>query len=131
MVRVLDKGLFQEADFAVELFQFALHDFFHDLFGLAGFPGLSPVDLSFSRSRTSGRYFFPLDVRGAAGGNVHGNVFGKNLEIVRFGHEIRLAIDLHHHADLPAGVDVGTDLSFRGDFRPARLAAVARPFCLR
>src|SRR6185369_13414429 len=49
------------------------------------------------------------DVAGRGGGDVHAQVAHQRLEIVGASHEVGLAVDLDHHADLAPGVDVGTD----------------------
>ena len=45
---------------------------------------------------------------------MHGDIVDQFLEIVGAGHEIGLAVDFHHHAELAAVVDVGADQTLLG-----------------
>ena len=49
---------------------------------------------------------------GLGGGDVHGHIVGEFLKIDVLGHEVGLAVDLHHHADLSAHVNVGVNDPF-------------------
>ncbi len=57
---------------------------------------------------------FAPDVAGIERGHVHGHVVAKPLKILGARHEIGFAVDLHHHADLAARVDVVADQPFGG-----------------
>ncbi len=45
---------------------------------------------------------------------MHGDILQQLLEVVGAGHEVALAVHLEQHADLAAGVDVGSDCAFVG-----------------
>ncbi len=55
------------------------------------------------------------EVAGIGGGDVHRHVVDQFLENIGAGHEIGLAIHFHHHAELPARVNVGADEALLGD----------------
>src|SRR6266704_3215715 len=109
---VLDVVLFVEAVFLVELLHLTVDDFFDDCFGLAGRQRLRLVYIAlfFEHFR---RHFFAPHVPRIQRRDVHGDVVRKLLERLGARHEVRLAIQLHEHADLPAGVNVASYEPFR------------------
>ena len=64
-----------------------------------------------------------VDVGRGEARDLHGQVADELLELVRAGHEVRLAVDLDEHADAAAGVDVAATTSPSRASRPAFLAA--------
>src|SRR5882762_2237704 len=102
---VLDEVLLVEAVFFVKLFHLAVDDFLDDRFRLARGQRLRLIDVAlyFEHLR---RHFFTPHVAWIQRRDVHRDIMRKLLERVRARHEIRLAVQLHQHADFPAGVDV-------------------------
>ena len=70
--------------------------------------------MSFSRSKASGGHVFLANELRVDGGNVHGDVVDKVLEVRRARHEIAFAVHFQQHADLSAGVDIAGDAAFTG-----------------
>jgi pimeloyl-ACP methyl ester carboxylesterase len=58
--------------------------------------------------------FFPAHVARIERGDVHGEIVAEPLKILSTGHKIGLAIDLYHHTDFPAGVNVVAHQSLAG-----------------
>ena len=68
-----------------------------------------------SASRASAGHVLAGDVLdGGRRGDLHGDVAGESDEIVVVGDEVGVAVDLDHHADLGAGMDVGLDGALGG-----------------
>ena len=70
--------------------------------------------ISFSLSMAAWRDVFLADELRIGGGDMHREVAHELLKIVRASHEIGLAVDFHQHAQLRAGVDVGTHHALLG-----------------
>ena len=85
------------------------------------------ISFLFERRR---RHVFLADELRIGGGDVHRDVAHQFLKIVGAGHEIGLAVDFHQHAQLRAGMDVGTDQALlrgaRGLLAGGRDAALAQ-----
>ena len=75
--------------------------------GLPFFLELGPVYLFFFLDDFV-RDLFPLDVERVGRGDLHGDLFDQRLEIFGAGDEVRLAVDFDEHAELPAGMDIGS-----------------------
>jgi hypothetical protein len=112
-VLILDEGLFQQADLFVKLAHLAFDHFLRDVRRLAAGDGPRKRDVLFAGKIFRGNVF-PADVLRIAGGDVHGNVVHQLLEVLGASHEIALAVNLHEHADLAAGVDVAGHRAFAG-----------------
>src|ERR1035438_2506263 len=59
-----------------------------------------------------GRHIFLAHELRIAGRNVHGDVMDQLFEVFRSRHEVALAIDLDHHADLAASMNVAGNGAF-------------------
>src|SRR5437660_2829164 len=110
---VLDVVLFVEAILLVELLHFARDDFLDDLLRLAGSQRLRPIDFALLLEHVRGDFLAPHIAR-IERGDVHGDVVRKLLKCFRARHEVRLAVQLHDHADLSASVDVAAHQAFAG-----------------
>ena len=84
--------------------------------GLAAGHGLGEIDILLAREGLGSDIFLADKLR-IAGRDVHGDIVHQFLEVVGAGHEIALAVDLHQHADLAAGVDVACHRAFAGHAR--------------
>ena len=73
--------------------------------------------ISFSFSSTSGGDVLLAEELRIGRRDVHRDIVHQFLEIVGASHEIGLAVDFHHHAELAAGVDVGADQALLGGAR--------------
>ena len=86
--------------------------------------------ISFSFSIAAAGDVFLADELRIGRRDVHRDVAHQFLKIVRAGHEIGLAVHFHQHAQLRAGVNVGTDQSLlrgaRGLLAGRRDAALAQ-----
>src|SRR5215469_6661272 len=102
---VLDKWLLVKADLLVELLHFPHNHFFGDVRGFAAGHGLREVNLLLA-SVVRGRDVFLADILRVAGGDVHGDVVHQFFEVFSASYEIALAVDLHQHTDLAAGVNI-------------------------
>ena len=125
---VADKRLLVEANLFVELGQASLHDLVHHLLGLAFLQGARALDVALLVQGVGGDVFLADELR-IGGGHLHGQVLHQLLEVVGARHEIRLAVHLHQHAQLRAGVNVAADdalprgaRGFAGGLGDARLA---------
>src|SRR6266436_5740816 len=140
--RVLfDEGLLVETDLLIEFAHAALDDFVGHLlrFALGDDAGALDILLPFDRRRSDVLFAHELRI---GRGDVHRQIVHQLLEVVGAGHEVGFAVDLHHHAELAAMVDISPDesllchtaalLSGRGDAALAqhdfRLAKVAIGF---
>src|SRR5437667_7833235 len=110
---VLDVVLFVESILLVELLHFARDDFLDDLLRLAGSQRLRPIDFALLLEHVRGDFLAPHIAR-IERGDVHGDVVRKLLKCFRARHEVRLAVQLHDHADLSASVDVAAHQAFAG-----------------
>ena len=110
---LLDEGLVEQADLFVELGHLAFEHLLDDVGGLAGGGGLGAVDVLLALEVGFGDVFAADEAR-VDGGDVHGDVAEQLLEVVGAGDEVGLAVELEEHADLAAGVDVGSDGAFVG-----------------
>ena len=88
----------------------AFHDLVDNFSGLPSALARSRA-ISFSFSRIAAGNVFPAQIARVGRRDVHGDVVHQFLEIVGPRHEIGFAVDFHHHAQLPAGVNVGSDQS--------------------
>src|SRR5712692_9762695 len=126
---VLDVVLLVQAVLFVEFFHLAAHDLFNDWFWFARGSRLSAVNLALLVEHIR-RHFLAPHVSRVERGDVHRDVVTEALERFRARYEVRLAVDLHQHADLSAGVDVTADEAFAGFalrlLRRGRLALLAQ-----
>src|SRR5215213_6520104 len=105
--------LVEQGDVLGPLGELALDDPLDDVVGLALLASLLRVDLALR---------LLLLLRDLLGGDdarirrcdVQGDLVGEGLEVLVARDEIRLALDLHHRADLLVGVDVARDDALRG-----------------
>ncbi len=105
--------LFVETVFLVELFHFSVDDFVDNVFRLAGRQRLGLVNIALFFEHLQ-RDFFAPHVAWIQRRDMHGNVMRKLLECLRARHEVRLAVQLHHHADFSARVDVAAHQALAG-----------------
>src|SRR6267143_2321172 len=110
---VLDEYLLEQALVGEELLELALDDLVEHLGRLLLVRHLAPVDLPLLLQHGGG-HVLPRHVDRTGGGHLHSEVAHELAEGVRFGHEVRLAVDLDQRAQLAVRVEVGVHEAFLG-----------------
>src|SRR5579883_938576 len=114
----LDERLLQQTNFLVELGQTALHDAVENLVRLPFVAGAVARDFLFLLE-DFGRHFFAAQIARIGRGDVHRDIVHQLFEIIGARDEVGFAVDLNHHAELAAGMDVAADETLFGG--PRRL----------
>src|SRR5438132_2177486 len=110
---IAEEGLIQQAHPLKVLLQLAGEDFVEHRLRLALIAQLGPLGIPLLVELVCGNVF-PADPLRIAPGDLHRDVLHQRLELLVPGSEVRLAIDLHQHADLAAEVDVRAHRAFGG-----------------
>src|ERR1700676_155351 len=108
---VLDIVLLVKAVFLVKLLHLPRGNFLDNVFRLPGRQRLRAVNIALCREHLR-RHFLAPHVSWIERRDVHRNVVAKQLESFRARHKVRLAINLHEHADLPARVNIAAHEPF-------------------
>src|SRR5260370_11331272 len=109
---VFDVVLFVKTIFFVKLFHFSVDDFFDDGFRFARRQRLRLVNIAFLFEHFRSHFLAPHVAR-IERRDVHGDVMRKLVERICARHEVRLAIQLHEHADFSARVNIAAHQAFR------------------
>src|SRR5579863_6540118 len=110
---VLDVVLFVQAVFFVELFHLAVGNFLDHILRLPGRQRLRAVNIPLRRQHLR-RHFFTANVTWIERRNMHRDIMAQVLKRFRPRHEVRLAVNLDEHTNLPARVDVTSHEPFAG-----------------
>src|SRR5512144_2785740 len=108
---VLDERLLQQHVLLIELLQHALNDLGPDVLRLLLLDHLRLVDAPLPLDHL-GRQVLHAHGDRPGRGDLQRHVLGEGAEIVGPRDEVRLAVQLHQHADLAVEVDVGLDQAF-------------------
>src|SRR5207245_6777086 len=110
---IAEEGLIQQAHPLKVLLQLAGEDFVEHRLRLALIAQLGPLGIPLLVDLVCGNVP-PADPLRLAPGDLHREVLHQRLELLVPGSEVRLAIDLHQHADLAAQVAVRAYRAFGG-----------------
>src|SRR6185437_7288991 len=111
---VFDEVLLEQAMVFKELPQLSLGDLFENRSRLAGVRRLRLLAQAGALGRKHVRGdAFAVEVAGAGGRHVHGQIVDELLKFVGAGDEVALAGDFDQHAELAAGVNIGADRAWR------------------
>src|ERR1700693_4795989 len=102
---IADERLLVQADLFVELAHPPFHDLVHHFFWLAFLQGPPPLDVALFVQNLLCDVLF-ADELWVRGRHLHGQILHQILEIVGPGNEVGLAVHLHQHAQLRAGMDI-------------------------
>src|SRR5262249_28495084 len=105
LIGVLDEGLIDQADGAVEFLDLPVDDLLDDVRRLAG-RDLLAIDGALALQRVAGDGA-AVDANRIVGGDLQGDVADELLERIRVGRFVLLGPDFHENADFAAGVNVG------------------------
>src|SRR5699024_6825135 len=103
LVGVLDKSLFQQAVFLIELADSSHDHLLGDVGGLALIDGLRPEDFLFLLQHV-GRHLLFVQVGGVGRGNLHADILGK---LGKAGLVCTVGLEIAHDADAAAAVNIG------------------------
>ena len=90
-----------------------VHDFIHDVFGLARIQGLGLEDFPLLGDQVLGQGFL-IDGLGIGRGDVHGQIMHEFEKLIGLGHEIGFAVDFYQYSQPGARVDVRGDQALPG-----------------
>src|SRR5437763_10644942 len=107
-VRIFDETLLEQANRAIEFFEFAFHNFVRYMGGLA--LHLRVIDLALGFDEIPGN-IGPTNVQGMRRGDMQRDVFDKLPEILVSRHKIGFAVHLDEHTDF------SLQMNIRGDDR--------------
>src|SRR5262249_4088116 len=109
-----DVGLVQEHGLLVEGVEHAVHDLVQHVLRLAHLAGALGVDLPLALDDVLGD-LVPGDPARRLGRDLHGDLKGELVDLLRPRDEVGLAVDLDQDADAALAMDVGLDDAVAGD----------------